>query len=99
VLTGLEAVTFAQVADALSAATGRRVEFVDVPDEGARQGLVEAGVPEFVAEQLVAIFRMLRQGVAQQVTDAVESLTGRRPRDFADFARDHAHAFQPVPAA
>jgi hypothetical protein len=32
---------YEHVADELSAATGRQVDFVAVPDEGARQGLLE----------------------------------------------------------
>jgi uncharacterized protein YbjT (DUF2867 family) len=99
VLTGPQAIGYAEVAAALSAATGRDVEFVDVPDEGAKQGLLAAGMPEFVAEQLLAVFAQLRQGVAGQVTDTVEALTGARPRSFADFARDHAHLFTPAAVA
>jgi uncharacterized protein YbjT (DUF2867 family) len=99
VLTGPEAITYADAAAALSAATGREVEFVDVPDEAALQGMVEAGLPAFVAEQVVTIFRQLRQGVAAQVTNAVESLTGSRPRTFAAYAREHAQLFQPIEAA
>jgi uncharacterized protein YbjT (DUF2867 family) len=96
VLTGPEAITYAEVAAALSVATGHDVGFVDVPDEGAKQGLLAAGMPEFVAEQLVAVFAQLRQGVAGQVTDTVEALTGAPPRSFADFARDHAHLLAPA---
>ena len=44
VLTGPEAVTYTQVAAALAEATGREVEFVDLPDEAATQGLI-AGRP------------------------------------------------------
>ena len=96
VLTGPEAITYAQVAAELSAATDRRVEFIDVPDEGAKQGLIEAGLPDLVAEQVVEVFSMLRQGAGEQVTGTVESLTGCPPRDFASFAHDHAHLFSPV---
>jgi uncharacterized protein YbjT (DUF2867 family) len=99
VVTGPEAITWGRIAAELSAATGREVEFVDVPDEGARAGLIAAGLPEFVAEQLVTIFGQLRQGVAEQVTDGVYALTGSGPRGFAEFARDHAHLFRPVAAA
>jgi uncharacterized protein YbjT (DUF2867 family) len=99
VLTGPEALTYALVAGELSAATGREVEFVDVPDEAARQGLVEAGVPDFVAEQMIGIFGMFRQGVAARVMDTVEALTGSRPRTFAAFARDHARLFEPTAVA
>jgi uncharacterized protein YbjT (DUF2867 family) len=96
VITGPEAITWGQIAAELSSATGREVEFVDVPDEGAKQGLMAAGVPEFVSEQLITIFGLLRQGVAEQVTDGVYALTGTRPHSFAQFARDHAHLFEPV---
>jgi uncharacterized protein YbjT (DUF2867 family) len=96
VLSGPEAIGYEQVAAELAAATGREVEFVDVPDEAARQALVDADVPEFVADQLVNVFRMLRRGAAAEVTDAVERLTGEPPRAFADFAREHAGAFVPA---
>jgi hypothetical protein len=84
------------VAAELSAATDRQVEFIDVPDEGAKQGLIEAGLPDLVAEQVVEVFSMLRQGAGEQVTRTVESLTGCPPRDFASFAHDHARLFSPV---
>jgi uncharacterized protein YbjT (DUF2867 family) len=99
VISGPEAITFGRVAAELSAATGREVEFVDVSDEGAKQGLIAAGAPGFAAEQLVKVFAMLRQGVAEQVTDAVEALTEAPPRSFAEFARDHVEVFSPAVAA
>src|SRR5688572_21033812 len=99
VLTGPAAITYAEVTSALSAATGRAVDFVDVPDEGARQAMIEADLPGFVAEQLVKIFQQLRQGVGAPLTDTVERLTGRPPRDFAAFARDHVRLFEPVAVA
>ena len=96
VLTGPQAITYAQVASELSAATARHVEFMHLPDEHARQGMVQAGMPDAVAEQVVKVFAMLRQGMAERVTDGVESLTGRPPRDFASFAHDHAFLFAPA---
>jgi uncharacterized protein YbjT (DUF2867 family) len=96
VVTGPEAITYAEVAAALSAATARDVEFIDVPSEVAKLGMIQAGLPVFVAEQVGAIFAQARRGVAEQVTPTVESLTGRPPHDFASFARCHAPAFTPV---
>jgi uncharacterized protein YbjT (DUF2867 family) len=98
-ITGPEAITWAQIATELASATGRDVEFVDVPDEGAKQGMTASGVPEFAAEQLIKVFTMLRRGVAEQVTDDVEALTGARPRSFTEFAREHAHLFAPAVVA
>jgi uncharacterized protein YbjT (DUF2867 family) len=96
VLTGPEAITYSQVAAELSAATGREVEFIDLPDEAAKQGMLAAGIHDPVAEQFVNVFAMLRKGVGEKVTTTVESLTGARPRDFAAFARDHAPLFAPM---
>jgi uncharacterized protein YbjT (DUF2867 family) len=95
-LTGPAAITYSEVAAGLSAATGRDVQFVDVSDDHAREGMIHAGVPDFVAEQIVAIFALARQGVNDAVTGTVELLTGRPPRDFAAFAREHAGLFAPV---
>jgi len=98
-LTGPEAVTYAQVAEALADATGRDVEFVDLPDEAAVHGLTQAGLPLFAAEQVVAIFAQARLGMASQVTTTVEALTGRPPRDISSFARDSANVFSRREAA
>jgi uncharacterized protein YbjT (DUF2867 family) len=93
-LTGPEAITFERVAEELSAVAGRRIQFVSVPDEAARQGMVEQGLPEFVAGQIVAVFGFLRRGDQDLTTDAMHTLTGREPRGFARFARDHAGLFR-----
>jgi uncharacterized protein YbjT (DUF2867 family) len=99
VLTGPEAITYGQVAAELSAATGRAVEYVDLPGEDARRAMVQAGLPEFVAEQIVTIFALAQQGAAQEVTATVEELTGRPPHDFRSFAQEWAHLFAPVAEA
>ena len=98
-LTGPRAITYAEVAAELSAATASKVEFVDVPGDAARQAMIGDGLPGFVAGQLVAMFDRLRQGAGAQVTEAVKTLTGSAPRDFAAFAADHARLFTPALAA
>jgi uncharacterized protein YbjT (DUF2867 family) len=97
-LTGPRAITFAQVAAGLSAATASQVEFVDIPDDAAYQAMIHDGMPGFVADQIVKVFAWLRQGAFAHVAPAVETLTGRAPRDFASFARDHAQLFASNPA-
>jgi uncharacterized protein YbjT (DUF2867 family) len=92
-LTGPEALSYGDVAAALSAATGRRVTFVDVPEEAARQGLVQAGLPDWLFAQLVGVFGRIRAGDLSRTTDTVRALTGRAPRTFAQFAREHARLF------
>jgi uncharacterized protein YbjT (DUF2867 family) len=93
VLNGPRAITYEEVAAHLSEATGRPIEFVDLPDEAARQAMLESGMPPAVAEFLVRLFRALRQGLDEKTSDTVRSLTGAEPRGFAEFAREHATAF------
>jgi uncharacterized protein YbjT (DUF2867 family) len=96
VLTGSEAITYEHVARKLSAATGQTISFVAVPDEAAKQAMIATGLPEFVAEQIVAVFGALRQGAYDQTSNAVYNLTGQMPRSFAQFAHNHASFFQPA---
>ena len=96
VLTGPAAVTYAEIADALSAATGGPVEYVDVPPAAAHGAFAQAGMPDWLIGQLDGVFELIRRGRFAPTTDAVRVLTGREPRTFARFAREHAAAFGAV---
>lgn len=94
-LSGAEAVTYEQVAEGLSAATGRTVEFVNISDEAARQTFVDIGVPAWLIRHFDHLFPLLRSGAVATPTDGVRAVTGRDPRSFVVWARDHAAAFRP----
>jgi uncharacterized protein YbjT (DUF2867 family) len=93
VITGPEAIGYGDIADQLSAATGQQVGFVDVPPAAARTALIEVGMPPFAADQILAAFAALRGGAQATTTDTVRSITGSKPRAFAEFAREHAGVF------
>ncbi|MCM2578978.1 NmrA family NAD(P)-binding protein [Streptomyces meridianus] len=88
VVTGPEALTFEAFARELSAGTGRTIEFTDVTDDDAVEGLVRAGRSRWLAEGIVGMFEALREGVNSRTTDTVQQLTGQEPRSAVDFARD-----------
>ena len=94
-LTGPEAITFGQVAGYLWEAVGREIEYLNVPDEAALQSMIDQGLPEFVAAQIVTVFGILRGGAQERTTDSVRTLTGGDPYGFAAFARDYARLFTP----
>jgi uncharacterized protein YbjT (DUF2867 family) len=94
VLTGPEGINFHEVAKGLSRALGRSVTFVDVPDEAAKQGLVAAGMPDWLIDHLSKLFGIIRQGELEPTTETVRALTGRAPRRFDEFAIDHAALFK-----
>lgn len=93
-LSGPESVTYEQVADELSSATGRTVEFVNIPDEAARQTFLQMGFPDWLLAHFDHLFPLLRSGVVARPTDSVRAVTGREPRSIATWARDHAAAFR-----
>lgn len=92
-LTGPAAISHAEIAAALSLATGHAIEFVNVPDEAARQAFIAAGMPDWLITHLTALFGIVRQGAMEPTTGTVRLLTGREPRTFSEFAQEHASIF------
>jgi uncharacterized protein YbjT (DUF2867 family) len=97
-LTGPEAITYRDVAAALSGALDTDVQHVDVPPAAFRENLTAAGMPPWLIEQVDGAFARIRAGELAATTDAVHVLTGRPPRGIAEFVRDHAEAFGAVGA-
>jgi uncharacterized protein YbjT (DUF2867 family) len=92
-LTGPEALTHSDIADALSRALDRPVTFTDVPPEAFAQPLVEYGMPQWQVDGLLEDYEHYRRGEAEAVSPAVPEVTGNPPRDIITFARDYASAF------
>ncbi len=93
VLTGPASISFHDVADGLSKATGKEVSYVDVPLDAARQAMVGMGMPEWIAEGHVELMEGFSEGYADLTTPHVQQLTGSPARSFETFARDFAQAF------
>lgn len=92
-LTGPEALTYAQVATLVSAATGREVRHVSLEPDQARVGMVVAGVPAWNADGLVELDALISQGYTAATTDEVVKATGGPATSFEDWLRDHAGDF------
>ncbi len=92
-VTGPERVGFEQVAEALSATTGRTIEYVDVPPEAAKAAMAAAGLPDWLPDFLDRLFARFRAGGFGDVADTVERLTGGPSTPIEEFARKHAAAF------
>ena len=93
-LTGPEALTMTQVAEKLSAATGKTIRYVDVPPEAARQAQLAAGMPPYLADALFELFAERRNGKEARVWPDAGALLGRPPTSFDEFARRNAAVFR-----
>ena len=89
-VTGPRLMSMADIANDLSAATGRSIAFVDVPHEDFVAGLSASGAPRDVVWMLDYLFSTVLDGRNASLTDGVQRALGRQPKDFADYARDVA---------
>lgn len=95
VLTGGTAVGYADVAAALSEATGRSITYRAISMEEARSRLVAQGVAAATIDATLAIAAYQKAGgPTAVVSPSVERVLGRPPRTIRDFARDYAARFR-----
>jgi uncharacterized protein YbjT (DUF2867 family) len=93
-LTGPQALTMAEVAEKLSAATGNTIRYVNVPPEAARQAQLAAGMPPYLADALFELFAERRNGKEATVWPDAAALLGRPPTSFDEFAKRNAAVFR-----
>lgn len=85
-LTGPEAITHEQIAQALSSAAGYEIRYQPISDAEFRSALREQQVPDFYIDLLAYLFEITRSGVNAKPTGDVERVLGRPPRSFQEFA-------------
>jgi len=95
VLTGGTAVGLAELAAALSEATGRKITYRPISMEEARARLAARGVAASAIDAMLAIAAYQRDGgPTATVSPTVQRLLGRAPRTIRDFARDYTASFR-----
>lgn len=78
-VTGPHAWTAAELAALAAERAGREVEVVAVDDDAYAAGLVQAGVPDFLAPLLTSFGTSTRQGYLATVSDVVARVGGVEP--------------------
>ena len=85
VLTGPEALSHHQIAARLSAALGRTVRYLDLPQAAFAERLTGQGLPADFAADVAELFAEVAGGSLAGTTGTVRELTGREPRTFDEF--------------
>lgn len=93
ILTGPEALSYADAADVLTRRTGRTVRHRSVPADEAAHRIAEHGIPAEFARVLAAMDVAIRDGAEDRVTNTVETITGRPARSFSAFAAEDFDEF------
>jgi uncharacterized protein YbjT (DUF2867 family) len=92
-LTGPKALSYRDAAAIITAHTGRPIRVEPIGVDDLALSYRAAGTPAPLADALAAVDARLDAGQEDRVTTAVLDLTGRPPRTFAEFVRDHATAW------
>jgi len=93
-LTGGKALSYREATEIIGRTIGKKLRFVDETPEQARARRTREGYPPAIIESALAIAAYQRAGgKTETITSTVADLTGRPPRTFAAFARDHAKSF------
>lgn len=89
-VTGPSMLTLADVAAAISDATGRTISYVPVPHDAFVEEIRQSGAPKNVVWMLDYLFATVLDGRNAYVTDGVQRALGRPPKDFSDYAGEMA---------
>ncbi|NRD65938.1 oxidoreductase, partial [Corallococcus exiguus] len=94
VITGPQALSYDDLAAILSRVSGRSIRHVHATPDEAQRHLQDSGMPEAYARFLTMLDTLIRDGTEDRVTDTVQRVTGRAPRDFESFTRAHLDAWR-----
>ena len=92
-LTGSQALSFDEIAAALSEILGRQIRYEDVTEDQARLELQQVGSPPWLIDDQIAIYRHFRNVQNPLMNRTIEQLTGRQPRTLKEFIRDYRAEF------
>jgi uncharacterized protein YbjT (DUF2867 family) len=90
-LTGPEFLSYAEMAEKISAVTGRRIRHVDVTEEEARARLLAAGFPPTLADGILSHYAGVRAG-RMRIASGVRDMLGREALRFDEWLRENAPA-------
>jgi len=93
-LTGPEALTYGDMAAALTRVLGKPVSYVAISDDDFRKAMAPSGMPAPVIDGLVDLFAFYKRGVAARISPDIEKVTGRKATSFEQYARENVAAFR-----
>jgi len=91
--SGPELLSYSDVAAVLTKVLDRPISYRQRTFEEDKQAMIQAGVPEPIAEMNAQAFSLTAEGDAAWITDDVPTLLNRPARSFEQFATDYAAAF------
>jgi uncharacterized protein YbjT (DUF2867 family) len=92
-LNGPEALTYAEVAERISRASGRTVKYVDIPVEQQKRSMLDQRMPEWQVTALLDLQAYYTGGNGGEVDDVLATILGRSPTTIDQFLAEVADSF------
>lgn len=94
VLTSGTAIGYQELADAISSATGKQVEYKSLSMDEMRERMEKQGINSKMIDSFLALAAYQKAGGATaRVSNDVSEVLGREPRTVVDFAKDYKDNF------
>lgn len=93
-MTGPAALTYADQARILSAATGLKVAFKDLTLDEFKTAWKSYGILEGYIDFMGALYGFVKAGYTAHLADGVQKVLGREPISFEQYAKDYAGKFK-----
>ena len=93
VLTGPEALSYADVAARVSAVFAREVDYDDLAEALAKEQMQASGLSAWQVDGNIELFDWIRHGATDSVTSTVRDLTGDDPQTIQDWLSEMRAAF------
>ena len=92
-LNGPEALTYGEVAEKITQASGRRVQYVDIPVAQQKQAMLDQRLPDWLVTALLDLQAYYTGGKGGEVDDVISTILGRAPRTMDQLLADFADSF------
>lgn len=92
-VTGPESLSCGDLAELFSNALGKKVTYENIKPKEFKKRMIESGVREKEAEEYTELYKLLGDGICDEVTDWVYKVTEKQPRTFDEFLDDNISFF------
>jgi uncharacterized protein YbjT (DUF2867 family) len=92
-LNGPEAFTNSELAGKISRAIGRKVQYVDLPEEQMKKSMLDMGMPDWQATALVDLQAYYKGGKGGDIDSTLLTLLGHAPITLEQFLAEFADSF------
>lgn len=86
-VTGPKLLTFKEAVEEIAKAVGKPIHFEQIPMKAYAAVLTEYGLPKDLVSLITYLFTEVLDGRNEKLSDGVQQALGRKPTDFAEFAR------------